>query len=49
LRTIKTISRAWSTDLGFKGNVENYYEVENSCVDVCAGDVRSRGQDQASP
>ena len=33
LRTIKTISRAWSTDLGFKGNVENYYEVENSCVD----------------
>ncbi len=29
LRTVKTISRAWATDLGFRGNVEDYYEVEN--------------------
>ena len=33
LRTVKTISRAWATDLGFRGNVEDYYEVENSCID----------------
>lgn len=33
LRTIKTISRAFAEDLGFRGNIENYYEVENSCID----------------
>ena len=33
LRTIKTLSRAWAHDLGFTGNVEDYYDVENSCID----------------
>jgi regulator of sirC expression with transglutaminase-like and TPR domain len=33
LRTVKTISRAWAADLGFKGNVEDYYDVGNSCID----------------
>jgi len=33
LRTIKTISRVFAGELAFRGNIENYYEVENSCID----------------
>jgi regulator of sirC expression with transglutaminase-like and TPR domain len=34
LRTIKTISRCFADELGFRGNSDDYYDPDNSCVDV---------------
>jgi regulator of sirC expression with transglutaminase-like and TPR domain len=33
LRTVKTLSRCFANELGFRGNVENYYEPWNLCID----------------
>jgi regulator of sirC expression with transglutaminase-like and TPR domain len=33
LRTIKTISRVFAQELNFVGNIEDYYDVRNSCID----------------